>query len=125
MKGKKIIIADDEPDIIRLIKYFLTKKGFEVLDFSSGIGLLDSIIREKPDLVILDVIMPGENGIDLCKKIKDSNQLKNIPVIILSAKTQKFEVEGGLGAGADEYLIKPFNTNELLEVVEKTIKSDK
>lgn len=125
MKGKKIIIADDEPDIIRLIKYFLTKKGFEVLDFSSGTGLLDSIIREKPDLVILDVIMPGENGIDLCKKIKDSNQLKNIPVIILSAKTQKFEVEGGLGAGADEYLIKPFNTNELLEVVEKTIKSDK
>ncbi len=92
-----------------------------MIDFSSGEGLIENIKQEAPDLVLLDVMMPGENGIEVCRKMKNDSELRDIPVIILSAKTQQLEVNEGLKAGADQYLNKPFNTDELLKAIEEEI----
>lgn len=116
----KIVIAEDEPDIRELIAFTLRFAGHEVITGSNGEEGYQLAKTERPDLVMLDVRMPRLTGYEACKRIKAEPELANIPVIFLSAKGQENEIEQGLAAGAEEYLLKPFAPDQLVERV-KTV----
>lgn len=114
---QKILIAEDEPDILELITFTLKFGGFEVIPTSNGEDALEMTRKEKPDLVLLDVRMPRMTGYEACRQMKEIDALKSVPVIFLSAKGQDAEVQAGLQAGAVEYILKPFAPNELTDRV--------
>lgn len=113
----KIVIAEDEPDIRELIAFTLRFAGHEVVTGSNGEEGYELTKKEKPDLAMFDVRMPKMTGYDACKKIKADPEIAHIPVIFLSAKGQENEIEQGLAAGAEEYLLKPFAPDQLTEHV--------
>ncbi len=113
----KILIADDERDIRELIRFTLQFSGYEVITASNGEEAFESAYREQPDLILLDVRMPRMTGYEVCIKLKLDEQTKNIPVAFLSAKGQESEVQTGLEAGAEDYIIKPFSPEQLCERV--------
>ena len=113
----KVVIAEDEPDIRDLIKFTLQFAGYEVFAGGNGEEGYELAKREKPDLVLMDVRMPRMTGYEACRKIKSDPELKHIPVIFLSAKGQDSEIQSGLDAGAEEYLLKPFAPDQLTERV--------
>ena len=106
---KRILLIEDEEDIAALIKLQAEITGYKLHVEVDGINGYRAIEREKPDLVILDVMLPGENGLDVCRKMKNNPELKNIPVVILSAKGEELDVVLGLELGADDYVAKPFS----------------
>jgi len=116
----KIVIAEDEPDIRELIAFTLRFAGYEVITGSNGEEGYELTKKEHPDLVMFDVRMPKMTGYDACRKIKADPDVMHIPVIFLSAKGQGNEIEQGLAAGAEEYLLKPFAPDQLTERV-KTV----
>ena len=111
----KIVIAEDEPDIRELIAFTLRFAGHEVIAGSNGEEGYNLTKKEHPDLSMFDVRMPKMTGYDACKKIKADPEIAHIPVIFLSAKGQENEIEQGMEAGADEYLLKPFAPDQLAE----------
>ena len=113
----KVVIAEDEPDIRDLIRFTLQFAGYEVFAAGNGEEGYELAKREKPDLVMMDVRMPKMTGYEACRKIKGDPDLKHIPVIFLSAKGQDAEIQSGLDAGAEEYLLKPFAPDQLTERV--------
>ena len=104
--SKLIYVADDEKNICFLIENFLEKEGYEVECFGDGESLLEAFEKKAPDLCILDIMMPGMDGLEMCRKIRETN---NIPIIMLSAKSTDLDKILGLGTGADDYVVKPFN----------------
>lgn len=113
----KILVAEDEADIRELIVYSLTFSGFEVVTAADGEEAVQKALQERPDLVMLDVRMPKMTGYEVCSAIKKTSDLADVPVIILSAKGQDYEIEAGLEAGAYEYILKPFALDELVHKV--------
>src|SRR3990167_2122759 len=110
---KRILLIEDEGDIASLIKLQAELSGYKLHVEVDGINGYRAIEREKPDLVILDIMLPGQNGFDVCRKMKSHNELKNIPVIILTAKAEELDVILGLELGADDYIAKPFSPKVL------------
>jgi DNA-binding response OmpR family regulator len=106
----KILVVDDDPDIVRLLKYFLEAKGRQVQTASTGAEALELFKREPPDLVILDVILPGMDGWAVLQKIRESSQ---VPVLMLTGKDTPTDKAKGLLSGADDYIAKPFDLAEL------------
>jgi DNA-binding response OmpR family regulator len=122
----KILIAEDERDIRDLVTFTLKFAGFEVLAVTNGLEAVDAAIKELPDLIIMDGRMPYMSGYEACEKIKADERVKHIPVVFLSAKGQEAEIQAGLKAGAVEYLVKPFATDELIRrIKELTAKQGK
>lgn len=121
MNNNKILLVEDEPDIIRLVKFTLEQKNFEVVATSNGLAAIEIASTEKPDLILLDVMMPVINGYETCGRLKKNEKTKDIPVIILSAKAQKKEVDRALKAGAADFIAKPFSPRELREKIEKIL----
>ncbi|PWH14828.1 MAG: two-component system response regulator [Anaerolineae bacterium] len=117
----KIVIAEDEPDIRELIAFTLRFAGHEVITGSNGEEGYLLAKQERPDLVMLDVRMPKLTGYEACKRIKAEPELAHTPVIFLSAKGQESEIEQGLAAGAEEYLLKPFAPDQLVERVKNVL----
>jgi DNA-binding response OmpR family regulator len=117
----KIVIAEDEPDIRELIAFTLRFAGYEVITGSNGEEGYELTKKERPDLAMFDVRMPKMTGYDACKKIKADPEIAHIPVIFLSAKGQENEIEQGLAAGAEEYLLKPFAPDQLTERVKAVL----
>ncbi len=109
----KILIAEDEPDIRELVAFMLRFAGYEVMAASNGEEAVQAATREVPDLVLMDVRMPRMTGYDACRIMKASPELRDVPVVFLSAKGQESEIQSGLEAGAEEYLLKPFSPDEL------------
>lgn len=107
----KIILVDDEPEIVNLVRDYLVREGFNVLTETNGIDGLKRIELEKPDLVLLDWMLPGMSGIEVCKKLR---QTSSIPIIMLTAKSEEVDRVLGLEFGADDYVVKPFSLRELL-----------
>jgi two-component system phosphate regulon response regulator PhoB len=120
-----ILLVEDEKSIITLIKYNLEKEGFKVFCSETGEDALKVIKEKTPDLVILDWMLPDTSGIDVCRQIKIDKKLKNIPVLILTAKGEPDDKIKGLEVGADDYVTKPFNNKELLLRVKSLIKRSK
>jgi DNA-binding response OmpR family regulator len=109
----RILIAEDEPDIRELVAFTLRFAGHEVTTTANGEEALHQASQLIPDIIIMDVRMPRMTGYDACRAMKADNTLKNIPVVFLSAKGQDAEIQTGLDAGAEEYLLKPFAPDQL------------
>lgn len=119
---KRIVMIEDEEDIAALIKLQAEISGYKLHVEVDGINGYRAIEREKPDLVILDVMLPGENGFDVCRKIKANPETKNIPVIILSAKGEEIDIVLGLELGADDYVPKPFSPKVLFSRIKAVLR---
>lgn len=115
----KVIVIDDEPFILMMIEDKLRRAGIQVITLRESVHAISVIKKERPDLIILDWMMPELSGIDLCKMIKADIELKNIPTIMLTAKGQDADKELGLKTGAILYITKPFSPKALLEMVKK------
>ncbi len=113
MARKRIFIVEDEEEIQELIRYNLTKEGFVVLSTDSGEEALRTIPRERPDLVVLDLMLPGVDGLEVCRSLKREPSTRDIPVIMLTAKSEDADVVAGLELGADDYITKPFSPRVL------------
>lgn len=118
----KIVIVDDEPFILMMVEDKLRKAGIEVVALRESKNALSVIRKEKPDLVILDWMMPELSGIELCRMLKADAELKDIPVFLLTAKGQDADKQLGLQCGASMYITKPFSPRALLEIVNNAIK---
>lgn len=117
----RILIAEDEPDIRELVAFTLRFAGHEVTATSNGEEALHEAGRIIPDIILMDVRMPRMTGYDACREMKKDPALKDIPVVFLSAKGQDAEIQTGLEAGAEEYLLKPFAPNELTTRVKEIL----
>jgi len=122
---KRILLIEDEEDIAALIKLQAEISGYKLHVEVDGVNGYRAIEREKPDLVILDIMLPGENGLDVCRKMKNHGELKNIPVIILSAKGEELDVVLGLELGADDYVAKPFSPKVLFSRIKAILRRGK
>lgn len=111
---KKVLIADDEQNIVISLEFLLGREGFQVLVAQDGEEALTKARAEKPDLVLLDVMMPKMNGFDVCQALRADPELSAVRILMLTAKGRETEVSKGLGLGADAYMTKPFSTKELV-----------
>lgn len=116
-----ILIADDEPALRLLVRATLEDEDYKIIEAANGQAALEAVRQHKPALLLLDVEMPGLNGLEVCRIIKNDPELAQITVVMLTAKSQPREVQRGLVAGADEYLTKPFSPLQLIELVERVI----
>lgn len=114
---RTVLIVDDEPNIVLSLKFLLSQQGYEVRTAGSGEEALKSLAEQVPDLVLLDIMMPKPDGYEVCQKIRSTPGWKEIPVIMLTAKGRDVERQKGLAMGADDYITKPFATNELVTKV--------
>lgn len=108
-----VLVAEDDPDICALIAFKLKQSGYEVLSVNDGFSALDSIRERLPDLVLLDVMMPGMSGIEVCQIVRNDPAMAGLRIIFLTARAQESDVKKGIAAGADDYIIKPFSPREL------------
>lgn len=115
LADRKILVVDDEPFILKSLTFVLKKEGFHVDSATNGLEALEVIRKEKPDLVFLDIMMPKMNGQEVCQWIRQDPQLRDIHVIILTAKGQEADREKGLQIGADEYMTKPFSPSMVVK----------
>lgn len=111
---KKIALIEDDSDLFALVKYNLEKEGFAVVGSQTGRGALDLFRREKPDLILLDIMLPDSDGLDICKGIRSHPELAHIPVIFLTARASETDRIVGLELGANDYIVKPFFIRELI-----------
>lgn len=114
MTNETILIIEDEKNIVELIKYNLEKDGFRVLTATKGCTGLETAQKQKPDLVILDLMLPELSGLEICKALKNDPKTKSIPIIMLTAKGTEADKVVGLELGADDYITKPFSPRELI-----------
>ena len=121
--SKTILIADDEPNIRQLVAFTLRRRGYEIVEAEDGTTALELIRQATPDLVVLDVMMPGLTGIAVVQQLSADPATAEIPVILLSAKGQGVEIEEGLASGARLYLVKPFSPRELADRVAEVLES--
>ena len=115
--SKKILIADDEPNIVAAVEFLLQRDGYEVHVARNGEDALKVVEDCHPDLVLLDVMMPVRSGYDVCKRIRERADWRDIKIIMLSAKGRDAEVNKGLATGANVYITKPFSTRELMDKI--------
>lgn len=125
MHKPKIILIEDEADIAAIIKLQAEIAGYRLIVEVDGLNGLRAVEREKPDLVILDIMLPGQSGLDVCRKIKMNPELKNTPVIMVSAKSEELDVILGLELGADDYVSKPFSPKILFSRVRAVLRRGK
>ena len=117
--SQKILIADDEPNIVISLEYLMKREGYSVTVARDGDEALAAITRERPDLVLLDVMMPKKNGFEVCQAVRANEDLRAIKILMLTAKGRDTDLAKGLALGADAYMTKPFSTRELaLKVAE-------
>lgn len=119
MESKRIMIVDDDAVILELFKDVLENRGYQVVVFTRGWEALQAVSRDKPDLVILDIMMPRVNGYEVCQILKENPNTKNIPVIFLSALSHQEALRRAAEGGADDYLLKPCLPDKLIKHVER------
>ena len=120
---RRVLCIEDEPEMIDLIRLILKRKGFEVMGAVGGQEGLDTVRREKPDLVLLDLMMPDVDGWEVYRQMKADDELKSIPVVVVTAKAQSIDKVLGLHiAKVDDYVTKPFGPTDLLDSVDRVLK---
>lgn len=122
MSAKEILVVDDEPDIVELVSYNLRKEGFSVSSASDGEEALHKIRKGKFDLVVLDLMLPGIQGIELCRILRKNPETESLPVVMLTAKGESTDKVLGLEIGADDYLAKPFSPRELVARIKAVLR---
>ena len=118
----KILVVEDEPDIRELIRYNLEQVGFEVFECEDGEGVLERVEEHRPDLVILDLMLPKADGLDLCKMLRQRPRSAHLPIVLLTAKAAEVDKVLGLELGADDYITKPFSPRELVARVKAVLR---
>jgi DNA-binding response OmpR family regulator len=113
----RILVADDDRDIRDLVTFKLGQAGFRVQAVDDGTAALSAIEEDPPDLAVLDVMMPGLSGIDVLRKLRETERTRGVRVILLTARSRDADVDAGFASGADDYIIKPFSPRELLHRV--------
>ena len=119
------LVADDEKNQLELISFHLTKNGFDVITAEDGETAFELIAERRPDIIILDWMMPNDTGISVCRRVRSSKELKSLPIIILSARGEDIDASHGLTSGADDYITKPFSPVELIARVKSLIRRTK
>ncbi|MEY4915051.1 MAG: response receiver CheY associated with MCPs of class [Armatimonadota bacterium] len=121
MSSPRILVADDEPALLRLLEFVLGRRGYMIQGVTNGNAAVEVLKTESPDLVILDVMMPGLDGYEVLTFVRETPRLEGLPVVMLTARAQLDDIQRGLTLGADAYLAKPFDPEELLSVVESLL----
>lgn len=119
----KILIADDEPNILISLEYLMKREGFDVSVARDGQEAIDAIVRDRPDLVLLDVMMPRKTGLEVCQEVRANTELNQILILMLTAKGRDTDVAKGTALGANAYVTKPFSTKELVARVRAMLES--
>ena len=119
--SQKVLIADDEPNILISLEFLMKREGHQVLLARDGVEALALIRSERPALVLLDVMMPGKSGIEVCQAVRADETLAGTLILMLTAKGRDTDVAKGLGVGADGYITKPFSTRELAQRVREML----
>jgi len=114
----KILIVDDEPNLVKLLKSILEEKGYGVIVACDGQDGLDKTYQENPDLIILDLMLPKIDGYDVCKMLRSDNKYIDIPIIMLTGRTEAQDIRKGMDLGAVSYVQKPFNPDVLLGIIQ-------
>lgn len=123
MEKPRVLIVDDEPHIVLSLEFLLQRSGYETISAADGETGLALVHRQRPDLVLLDVMMPKRNGYEVCQAIKSDPGVQGIPVIMLTAKGQEVEILKGRELGAAAYVTKPFGNAEILEVIRSVLEA--
>ena len=121
MSKGKILVVDDEIYIVHILDFSLGMEGYEVVTALDGEQALEKVKTEKPDLIVLDIMMPKLDGYEVCKNIKANSATQNIPVILLSAKGRNVDQKMGFDVGADDYITKPFSPRKLVERINQLL----
>lgn len=121
-KRETILVVEDEEDILEVIRYNLAREGYRVHGVRDGEEALDRIRRDNPNLVLLDLMLPGIDGLSICRRIKEDPVTRMIPVVMVTAKGEESDVVLGLGLGADDYVVKPFSPRELVARVKAVLR---
>ena len=116
------LVADDEKNQLELISFHLEKNGFDVITAEDGETAFELIVERRPDIIILDWMMPNDSGISICRRVRSSKELKSLPIIILSARGEDIDASHGLLSGADDYIIKPFSPIELIARIKSLLR---
>jgi two-component system phosphate regulon response regulator PhoB len=125
MPDKQILVVEDEEDILELVSFNLKKEGYQVKGVTSGEEALLEVRRKIPSLIILDLMLPGVDGFDVCKSLRSDSRTKAVPVIMLTARSEEADIVIGLELGADDYLTKPFSPRELIARVRAILRRSK
>jgi DNA-binding response OmpR family regulator len=115
---RKVLVVDDDPNVFELVQLYVASNDVEVMQALDAYAGLDLALRERPDVIVLDVMMPGMDGLEMCRALRDIPEVADTPVIILSAKVKPEDIEAGYQSGADDYVTKPFEPEDLARVVE-------
>ena len=121
MSSGKILIADDEPNILISLEYLMKREGYIVSVARDGEEAMAAILRDRPALVLLDVMMPKKSGFEVCQEVRANDAVKDTLILMLTAKGRDTDVAKGLGLGADAYIMKPFSTRELVQQVRRML----
>lgn len=119
---QKILIVDDEPNIVIPLQFLMEQNGYNILVAQSGEEALEMISKEKPDLVLLDIMLPGVDGFEVCEIVRLNPEWRNIKIIFLTAKGRDVDIAKGMVLGADEYITKPFSNQQIIDAVIKLLK---
>jgi two-component system, OmpR family, alkaline phosphatase synthesis response regulator PhoP len=119
---ERILIVEDEKDIVKMLEYNFKKEGYRTLSCYDGEEVMDLALRERPDIIILDLMLPGMGGLEVCKMLKKEEKTQSIPIIMLTAKAQESDKIVGLELGADDYITKPFSPRELLARIKAVLR---
>jgi two-component system phosphate regulon response regulator PhoB len=122
MAKQKILAVDDEEDILELLRFNLTKEGFAVVCASSGEEALKSALSNRPDLILLDLLLPGMDGLEVARRLKSDGSTKEIPIIMVTAKGEEADIVSGLEVGAEDYITKPFSRKVLIARVRAVLR---
>ncbi|MCS5629032.1 MAG: response regulator, partial [Planctomycetes bacterium] len=122
MSKSTVLVVEDEEDILEVIQYNLQQEGYEVACCMDGLQGLEQAKKLKPDLVLLDIMLPGMDGVEICRNLKEDDSTRRIPIIMVTAKGEEIDVVLGLGVGADDYIPKPFKVRELVARVKALLR---
>lgn len=122
--SKKVLIVDDEPNIVLSVEFLMQREGHEVVTAGDGQEAMDVLAAARPDLMILDVMMPRKNGFEVCAEVRADPEMSGMPILMLTAKGREAEMKKGLSLGADAYITKPFSTHDLVTKVNELLDRD-
>jgi len=122
--SKKVLIVDDEPNIVLSVEFLMQREGHEVVTAGDGQEAMDVLAAARPDLMILDVMMPRNNGFEVCAEVRADPATSGMPILMLTAKGREAEMKKGLSLGADAYITKPFSTHDLVTKVNELLNRD-
>lgn len=121
---RKVLIVDDEPNIVTALEFLLRRSGYDVQLATNGAEALQQVDAYRPDLVLLDVMMPVKSGYEVCQTLRERPDLAHVKIVMLSAKGSEAEINKGLSLGADLYITKPFSTQELVSTIDRLFGQD-